>query len=81
MICPLMEIIGHLDELQHCIDNRPQHHDAGMAGNLTRISAMLDLLGDCDSGDVAARAADKALGIPFQAIHNKDAEEEFRGVM
>lgn len=81
MICPLLEIIELLDEVQHWIDTWPKWHSGSMAGSLTRISAELDMLGDCESGDVAARAADKALGLPFQAIHSKDAEEEFRGMM
>ena len=53
MICRLLEIIELLDEVQHCIDNWPRWHDGGMAGTLTRISAELDMLGDCESGDVA----------------------------
>ncbi len=81
MICQLLEIIELLDEVQHWIDTWPKWHSGSMAGSLTRISAELDMLGDRESGDAVARVADKALGMPIQAIHSKDAEEELRGMM
>ncbi|KKN81602.1 hypothetical protein LCGC14_0318780 [marine sediment metagenome] len=81
MICSLLEIIGHLDDLQNFLSAWPKWHSGSMAGSLTRISAELDMLGDRESGDVAARAAGRALGLPMQAIHNLDAEDELGRMM
>ena len=81
MICRLLEIIELLDEVQRYIDNWPKWHDGGMAGSLTNISAQLDMLGDRESGDVAASVATRALALPIKAIHNIDAEEELGRMM
>ncbi len=80
MICPLLEIIELLDEVQKFLNAWPKYHNGGMAGSLSRISAELDMLGDRESGDVAAKAADRVLSLPFQPIHNLGAEK-FGGMM
>ena len=66
MICRLLEIIELLDEVQKLLNAWPKYHNGGMAGSLSRISAELDMLGDSESGDVAAKAATKAIRLPFR---------------
>lgn len=66
MICRLLEIIDLLDEVQHWIDTWTKYHEGGRSGSLTRISAILEQLGDYESARVVDRLLAKCFFLPFK---------------